>query len=62
VPSFVVLTDVSLYAFCDRQPRSLAELLQVPGIGRGKAERYGSELFALLEEFEKNRKLTSDAS
>jgi len=49
--AFVVLHDSSLDEICRRQPKSLTELLEVPGIGEKKAETYGREILAALERF-----------
>jgi ATP-dependent DNA helicase RecQ len=49
--SFVVLHDSSLDEICRRQPKSIPELLQVPGIGEKKAETYGRDILAALEKF-----------
>jgi ATP-dependent DNA helicase RecQ len=51
VASFIVLHDFSLDEICRRQPRSLQELLNVPGIGERKAETYGREILAALQRF-----------
>src|SRR5579863_8514125 len=49
--SFVVLHDSSLDEICRRHPKSIDELLEVPGIGERKAETYGREILAALEKF-----------
>jgi ATP-dependent DNA helicase RecQ len=49
--SFVVLHDSSLDEICRRQPKSIAELLEISGIGERKAETYGREILAALEKF-----------
>jgi len=49
--AFIVLHDSSLDEICRRRPRSLNELLEVPGIGEKKAETYGREILAALERF-----------
>jgi len=49
--SFVVLHDSSLDEICRQQPKSIDELLEVPGIGERKAETYGREILAALEKF-----------
>jgi ATP-dependent DNA helicase RecQ len=48
VPAFVVLHDSTLEAICALRPASRGELLQVPGIGERKAERYGRQILDLL--------------
>jgi ATP-dependent DNA helicase RecQ len=52
VPAYVVLHDASLDELCRRRPASLAELLQISGIGERKAELYGRQIFAALEKFD----------
>jgi ATP-dependent DNA helicase RecQ len=49
--SFVVLHDSSLDEICRRGPKSVAELLEIPGIGEKKAETYGQDILAALERF-----------
>ncbi len=46
-PAFIVLTDATLQAVARSQPRTLAQLQQVPGIGPDKTERFGPTLIAL---------------
>ncbi|MDF1486791.1 ATP-dependent DNA helicase UvrD2 [Tessaracoccus caeni] len=41
VPAFVVFTDATLQAIAESVPRSVPELLKLPGIGKVKADRYG---------------------
>ena len=48
VPAYVVFNDRTLAELVAREPRTLAELAAVPGIGPAKLERYGSELLARL--------------
>jgi ATP-dependent DNA helicase RecQ len=48
VPAYVILHDKSLRELASRHPASLADLLDVPGIGQAKAERYGEALLELL--------------
>ncbi len=47
VPAYVVFNDRTLREMARRRPRTAAELLEVPGVGAVKLERYGS---AFLEE------------
>ena len=44
IPAYVVFTDVTLQVIAERQPRSHAELVAVPGVGRIKLDRYGAEV------------------
>jgi ATP-dependent DNA helicase RecQ len=48
VPAYVVFNDRTLAELVAREPRTLAELADVPGIGPAKLERYGAELLARL--------------
>ncbi|HEY5694013.1 MAG TPA: ATP-dependent DNA helicase UvrD2 [Gaiellaceae bacterium] len=50
VPAYVVFNDRTLAELAAREPRTLAELAAVPGIGPAKLERYGTELLARLAE------------
>jgi ATP-dependent DNA helicase RecQ len=53
VPAYVVLSDAALEDLCAKRPTNLRELLAVTGVGERKAELYGSEIFAALEEYRK---------
>jgi ATP-dependent DNA helicase RecQ len=48
VPAYVILHDRSLRELATRRPAVVAELLDVPGIGQAKADRYGEALIRLL--------------
>jgi ATP-dependent DNA helicase RecQ len=48
VPAYVILHDKSLRELAARRPASLASLLDVPGIGQAKVDRYGEALLLLL--------------
>jgi DNA helicase-2/ATP-dependent DNA helicase PcrA len=50
VPAYVVFNDRTLAELAAREPRTLAELAAVPGIGPAKLERYGRELLERLAE------------
>jgi ATP-dependent DNA helicase RecQ len=50
VPAYVVFHDSTLRALADIVPSSAAELLDVPGIGAAKAERYGEAILQLLRQ------------
>lgn len=48
VPAFRIMTDKTLQAIAEQQPRSTAELLAVPGMGLRAVEQYGSALFEVM--------------
>jgi ATP-dependent DNA helicase RecQ len=48
VPAYVILHDKTLHELAARQPTNQDELLDVPGIGQAKAERYGAALLDLI--------------
>ncbi|MDP2132871.1 MAG: RQC domain-containing protein, partial [Sulfuritalea sp.] len=48
VPAYVILHDKTLRELAARRPSSPEDLLDVPGIGQAKAERYGHDLLRLL--------------
>jgi ATP-dependent DNA helicase RecQ len=47
VPAYVVFHDATLVAIAQAQPRTLADLGQISGLGERKLERYGADLLAL---------------
>ncbi|MCC6362671.1 MAG: DNA topoisomerase 3 [Bryobacterales bacterium] len=49
VPAFRILTDRSIEAIAATRPRSLRELLQLPGIGPSIVEKYGAQIFRIVE-------------
>jgi DNA helicase-2/ATP-dependent DNA helicase PcrA len=49
VPAYVIFHNSTLEAIAERQPRTLAELGTVPGVGPAKLERYGPDVLAALE-------------
>jgi ATP-dependent DNA helicase RecQ len=48
VPAFVVLHDATLRELALQRPRDMQSLLQIPGIGAAKAQRYGERLLAVI--------------
>jgi ATP-dependent DNA helicase RecQ len=51
IAAFIILHDTTLDELCRRRPRSLAELLQVPGIGERKRELYGPQILEALKSY-----------
>ena len=48
VPAYIVFGDKVLLEMVARRPASPRELLQVPGVGEAKLERYGAEFLRVL--------------
>ena len=48
VPAYVVFHDATLREIAARRPATAQQLLDVPGIGLAKAERYGARMLAVV--------------
>ena len=48
VPAFVILTDATLLGVAEKRPDSMEGLLQIPGVGRRKADLYAADLIKVL--------------
>jgi ATP-dependent DNA helicase RecQ len=51
VPPFVIFQDPSLEAMATTYPVTLEELQNIPGVGAGKAKRYGPEFVAIIKKY-----------
>jgi ATP-dependent DNA helicase RecQ len=49
LPPYVIFQDPSLEAMATTYPTSVDELQNIPGVGSGKAKRYGKEFAALIK-------------
>jgi ATP-dependent DNA helicase RecQ len=49
VPPYVVFQDATLRAMAQQRPGSLEEMINLPGIGQAKLERYGEAFLAVLD-------------
>ncbi|MFV0470101.1 MAG: DNA helicase RecQ [Dysgonomonas sp.] len=49
VPPYVIFQDPSLEAMATIYPISMDELQNIPGVGAGKAKRYGSEFLEIIK-------------
>ena len=61
VPAFVVLHDTSLDEICRENPSSIAELLNITGIGERKAQTYGQQILAALREYHQGARAAAPA-
>ena len=50
VPAYAVFSDATLRGMCARLPQTRTELMEVSGVGVGKAERYGERFLAAIAE------------
>ena len=57
VPPFVIFQDPSLEAMATSYPITLEELQNIPGVGAGKAKRYGEEFLKLIKEHVKENEI-----
>ncbi|MCQ2323831.1 MAG: DNA helicase RecQ [Paludibacteraceae bacterium] len=51
VPPFVIFQDPSLEAMATTYPITVEELQNIPGVGAGKAKRYGDEFLRVIKEY-----------
>jgi len=58
VPPFVIFQDPSLEAMATSYPITMDELQNIPGVGAGKAKRYGEEFLKVIKEHVKEMKLS----
>ena len=49
LPPYVIFQDPSLEAMATTYPITMEELKNIPGVGEGKAKRYGSEFVKIIE-------------
>jgi ATP-dependent DNA helicase RecQ len=61
VPAFVVLHDTALDELCRKRPRSIRELLAVPGFGTRKSEMYGQKIFEAFDKFKNGARASADS-
>ena len=60
VPAFVVMHDTSLDELCRRRPRTMSQLLDVPGFGERKSEMYGQKIFDAFARFASGSRATAE--
>lgn len=47
VPPYIIFTNLQLAMIVKKRPQSIAELTQIEGIGKGKAQKYGEEVLSI---------------
>jgi ATP-dependent DNA helicase RecQ len=50
VPAYVVADDRTLGGIAARRPGAIDDLLEVPGMGRSRVERYGADILRIVAE------------
>ena len=50
LPTFRIMSDRVLLAIAEDQPGTLAELLAIPGIGLKTVEKYGAQIYKILNQ------------
>ena len=53
VPPYIIFSDVSLHDMANKLPKSNEEFLEINGVGKVKAKRFGEEFMDLIKEFGK---------
>jgi ATP-dependent DNA helicase RecQ len=61
VPAFVVMHDTSLDELCRKRPRSISQLLAVPGFGERKSELYGQKIFDAFDKFKNGARASAES-
>ncbi len=50
VPAFRIMTDKVLTAIAANRPKTASELLAIPGMGIGSVEKYGAQIYRILND------------
>ncbi|MDO4460385.1 MAG: DNA helicase RecQ [Clostridia bacterium] len=56
VPAYIILTDAVLNEIAIKEPQNMDELLQIPGIGKTKANKYGKAFLDAIKTAKENQK------
>lgn len=51
LPAYIVFSQRALISMTNTQPRTIAELKKLPGVGKAVTERYGDALLELIHEY-----------
>jgi DNA helicase-2/ATP-dependent DNA helicase PcrA len=47
-PAYCVFTDATLEAIAERKPADVSALVEIPGIGQAKLDKFGTDVLALV--------------
>ena len=47
-PAYMILSQVTLIEIANKKPQTIKELLEIRGIGKQKAERYGQTILDII--------------
>ncbi|MCL2060163.1 MAG: DNA helicase RecQ [Oscillospiraceae bacterium] len=61
MPAYIIFTDSALKDMCEKMPATLAEFLNVSGVGKVKMEHYGERFIKAIEEFKQSIDADPDA-
>ncbi len=53
VPAFRIMPDRVLFAIAAKEPRTASELIAIPGVGSKLVEKYGVQIYSILEQLRK---------
>ncbi|NLZ46145.1 MAG: DNA helicase RecQ [Clostridiales bacterium] len=51
VPAYIVFSDATLKDMCGKKPETIEDFLEVAGVGKRKAEKYGSVFCEVIKEY-----------
>ncbi|MGM9624896.1 MAG: DNA helicase RecQ [Eubacteriales bacterium] len=54
IPAYVVFPDATLAVMCEKKPRTIEELLLLPGVGQAKAQKYGAAFLRVIAHYRDN--------
>lgn len=54
VPAYIIFSDATLRDMCRKLPTFIGKFLEVSGVGRKKAEKYGEQFCKLISDYVKN--------
>lgn len=58
LPPYVIFQQTSLEDMCNKMPTTMAELVQIQGVGEGKAKKYGQPFLNLIKRYVEDNDIT----